>query len=65
MLDPYTGAAGPRIVAGAATADSARALESLDALAATGAGTLLTGHGEPWHRGAREAVALARRSGPS
>jgi glyoxylase-like metal-dependent hydrolase (beta-lactamase superfamily II) len=65
MLDPYTGSAGPRIVAGAATADSARALESLGALAATGAGTLLTGHGEPWRGGAQEAVALARRAGAS
>jgi glyoxylase-like metal-dependent hydrolase (beta-lactamase superfamily II) len=65
MLDPYTAELGPRIVAGAATADSARALESLDALAATGAQTVLTGHGETWREGAAEAVALARAAGPS
>jgi glyoxylase-like metal-dependent hydrolase (beta-lactamase superfamily II) len=65
MLDPYTAGRGPRIVAGAATADSERALRSLDALAATGASTLLTGHGEPWRGGAAEAAAHARGVGPS
>lgn len=65
MLDPYTGAAGPRIVAGAATADSERALRSLDALAAVGAGTVLTGHGEPWRGGTGEAVRQARLAGAS
>jgi glyoxylase-like metal-dependent hydrolase (beta-lactamase superfamily II) len=63
-LDPYTGRRGPRTVAGAATADRSRALESLDALAETGAGTVLTGHGEPWTDGAAEAVRLARAAGP-
>jgi glyoxylase-like metal-dependent hydrolase (beta-lactamase superfamily II) len=63
MLDPYTAERGPRIVARAATADVERALASLDALAATDAGTLLTGHGEPWRGGAAEAVAAARRAG--
>jgi glyoxylase-like metal-dependent hydrolase (beta-lactamase superfamily II) len=62
-LDPYTGRKGPRIVARAATVDSARNLRSLDALAATGAGTVLTGHGEPWTQGAEAAVAEARRAG--
>jgi glyoxylase-like metal-dependent hydrolase (beta-lactamase superfamily II) len=61
MLDPYTGKPGPRLVARAATADGERALRSLDALAATGAGTVLSGHGKPWHRGA-EAAAMAARS---
>jgi glyoxylase-like metal-dependent hydrolase (beta-lactamase superfamily II) len=65
MLDPYTAEPGPKIVAGAATADSRRALETLDALADTGAGTVLTGHGDPWREGAAEAVAQARRAGPS
>jgi glyoxylase-like metal-dependent hydrolase (beta-lactamase superfamily II) len=63
-LDPYTGLTGPRIVAGAATADSAQALESLDALAATGVRILLPGHGEPWRTGAEAAAALARSAGP-
>jgi glyoxylase-like metal-dependent hydrolase (beta-lactamase superfamily II) len=62
-LDPYTGRTGPHIVAGAATANSSRALASLDALAATGASVVLPGHGEPWTGGAVEAVALARREG--
>ena len=65
MLDPYLGAKGPRIVAGAATADSERALRSLDALAGIEAGTVLTGHGEPWRGGTAEAVRLARQVGPT
>lgn len=64
-LDPYTGRTGPRIIAGAATADSAMALASLDAIARTGATTVLPGHGEVWRGGAAEAVAQARREGPS
>lgn len=63
-LDPYTGRTGPRIVAGAATADSRLALASLDALAATDAATVLPGHGEPWRAGIRPAVTLARAAGP-
>ncbi len=65
MLDLYTGAKGPRIVAGAATADSERALRSLDALAGVEASTVLTGHGEPWRGGTAEAVRQARAAGPS
>lgn len=64
-LDPYTGETGPRIVAGAATADSDLALRSLDALAQTQAGTVLTGHGQPWTGGIEGAVAEARRHGRS
>jgi glyoxylase-like metal-dependent hydrolase (beta-lactamase superfamily II) len=62
-LDPYTARRGPRIVAGAATVDSRRNLDSLDALAQTGAGTVLVGHGDPWTAGAREAVEMARAAG--
>jgi glyoxylase-like metal-dependent hydrolase (beta-lactamase superfamily II) len=65
MLDPYTGERGPRIVAGAATADFDRALDSLDALAATEAKTVLTGHGSVWNAGVSAAVAEAREAGPS
>jgi glyoxylase-like metal-dependent hydrolase (beta-lactamase superfamily II) len=64
-LDPYTARRGPRIVARAATADSERALASLDALAATGARTVLTGHGPPWTGGVEAAVAAARAAGVS
>jgi hypothetical protein len=51
---------GLTIVAGAATADSEWALQSLDARAAVEAGTVLTGHGEPWRGGTAEAVRRAR-----
>jgi glyoxylase-like metal-dependent hydrolase (beta-lactamase superfamily II) len=61
--DPYTDTRGPRIVAQGATADSERALASLERLADTGAGTLLPGHGEPWTDGADRAVQEARRTG--
>jgi glyoxylase-like metal-dependent hydrolase (beta-lactamase superfamily II) len=64
-LDPYTAQSGPRIVARAATADSERALASLDRLVQTGAGTLLPGHGEPWTGGVERAAELARRAGVS
>jgi glyoxylase-like metal-dependent hydrolase (beta-lactamase superfamily II) len=61
-FDPYVAQRGPRIVARAATADSERALESLDALAETGAKTVLTGHGEPWTQGADAIADQARRA---
>ena len=63
MLDPYTGRRGPRIVARAATADSAQALASLDRIAETRATTLLTGHGEVWRQGAQRATEMARAAG--
>ena len=63
--EPYTGRPGPSIVARAATADSKRALASLDRIAATDASVLLTGHGEPWTEGVEEAVRLARVAGIS
>jgi glyoxylase-like metal-dependent hydrolase (beta-lactamase superfamily II) len=61
--DPYTGAAGPRVVARAATADSARALQTLDALARTEARLVLPGHGAPWWGDVGTAVAQARAVG--
>jgi len=62
--DPYVAAEGPQIVAGAATADSAEALRSLDAIAAVDADVVLTGHGEPWTQGTNLAVERARAVGP-
>jgi glyoxylase-like metal-dependent hydrolase (beta-lactamase superfamily II) len=62
-LDPYTARRGPRLVARAATADVDRNLRTLDALAATGARTVLVGHGEPWTGGVESAVAQAREAG--
>ncbi|WP_150240974.1 MBL fold metallo-hydrolase [Nocardiopsis quinghaiensis] len=58
-LDPYTGRAEPQIVASAATKDTHQALASLNAVAETGATTVLPGHGEPWTRGAEAAVRRA------
>jgi glyoxylase-like metal-dependent hydrolase (beta-lactamase superfamily II) len=59
-LDAYTGRTGPRLVARAATVDSERNRASLDAVGATGARIVLTGHGKPWTSGAAAAVAAAR-----
>lgn len=63
--NPYTASRGPQIVSGAATADSAQALGSLESIAAVDAHVALTGHGEPWFGGMAEAVELARAAGPS
>ncbi|OBK98463.1 Zn-dependent hydrolase [Mycobacterium asiaticum] len=63
-LDPYTGGAGPQIVSGAATADSAQALESLTALRSTEAKIVLTGHGAVWTGGIADATDIAARRGP-
>ncbi len=62
-LDPYTNRRGPRLVARAATADVARNLDSLAALAATGARVVLPGHGEPFRSGVAAAVRMARQHG--
>jgi glyoxylase-like metal-dependent hydrolase (beta-lactamase superfamily II) len=61
--DPYTDREGPRLVARAATWNVDRNLASLDAIAATGATTVLTGHGAPWTQGAQAAADLARQNG--
>ena len=61
--DPYTDRAGPRLVARAATWNVEKNLASLDAIAATGASIVLTGHGEPWTEGATRAAELARENG--
>jgi glyoxylase-like metal-dependent hydrolase (beta-lactamase superfamily II) len=65
MLDPYTGREGPCIVAGAATADSERNLQSLDALAELDAATVLTGHGPVYRGSLRRAVEQAKTAGPA
>jgi glyoxylase-like metal-dependent hydrolase (beta-lactamase superfamily II) len=64
-IEPYSGKRGPRLVSGAANADSREALASLTRIAATKAQTLLVGHGPPWTDGAQEAVDRAREYGPS
>jgi glyoxylase-like metal-dependent hydrolase (beta-lactamase superfamily II) len=62
-FDPYVAKPGPQIVSRAATADVERAFGSLDAIAATGARTVLTGHGEPWTDGADAIASRARSAG--
>jgi hypothetical protein len=62
-FDPYVAKPGPQIVSRAATADVERACASLDAIAATGACTVLTGHGEPWTDGADAIASRARSAG--
>jgi glyoxylase-like metal-dependent hydrolase (beta-lactamase superfamily II) len=62
-FNPYTGESGPQIVAAAATADPERTLRSLDAVAATGARSVLCGHGPVWRDGAEAIAAAARRVG--
>jgi hypothetical protein len=42
------------------TEDADLAVESLEVLAATNAGTVLAGHGEPWPHGVKSAVDIAR-----
>jgi glyoxylase-like metal-dependent hydrolase (beta-lactamase superfamily II) len=64
-LDPYKGARGPQIIAGAATADSDLALASLERLRQTGARIVLPGHGEPWRHGIGAAVTAAQAAGAS
>jgi glyoxylase-like metal-dependent hydrolase (beta-lactamase superfamily II) len=48
--NPYVDSAGPQIVSGGATADSAQALASLAALERLDVEVTLTGHGPPWRR---------------
>jgi glyoxylase-like metal-dependent hydrolase (beta-lactamase superfamily II) len=62
-IDPYTGCAGPRIVAGAATADAGLALASVESLGELDAETALTGHGAPWRGTLREAAARVQEAG--
>lgn len=64
-FNPYTGGHGPQIVSGAATADSAQALDSLTALAETDARIVLPGHGPTWREGITTAAERAFRAGPS
>lgn len=64
-FNPYLAKPGPQVVSGAATADYELAFRSLDAVAETGAGTVLTGHGPVWRDGAESIAEQARRAGRS
>ena len=63
--NPLTGRIGPQVMPSGFNADTKLALQSLRALTAGGAQTVLPGHGEPWTGGAAEAVRLAEHAGPS
>jgi glyoxylase-like metal-dependent hydrolase (beta-lactamase superfamily II) len=65
MLNVTTGARGPRIKPGSFNENSDQALDSLGELEGSGAGLILAGHGEPWLGVVADAVAEARRVGPS
>jgi glyoxylase-like metal-dependent hydrolase (beta-lactamase superfamily II) len=60
-VDMTRGRTGPQIIRGPHTEDAELAVESLEALAATNADTVLPGHGEPWRQGVKSAVEIARR----
>jgi glyoxylase-like metal-dependent hydrolase (beta-lactamase superfamily II) len=62
-VDTAIGRVGPRVLCGAFTEDSGKALLSLDRLAVTDIPLVLPGHGEPWTEGSAEAVRLARLAG--
>jgi glyoxylase-like metal-dependent hydrolase (beta-lactamase superfamily II) len=64
-LDLLTGRRGPRLLGRAFMADSKQALSSLDNLTGLQAGTLLPGHGDPWHGTMQDAAAEARAHGIS
>ncbi|HEV2752958.1 MAG TPA: MBL fold metallo-hydrolase, partial [Solirubrobacteraceae bacterium] len=58
-LDPLTRERGPRVISDALNANPQRTRQSLAALGAVDAGTVLPGHGEPWTQGAAAAVEQA------
>lgn len=64
-LNVATGAKGPRIKPGSFNENSSQALESLSEIEGVSAELLLPGHGEPWSGSMTDAVAAARRVGPS
>ena len=64
-LNLLTGRRGPQVLGRAFMEDSKQALASLGRLAGLQAGTLLPGHGDPWHGSMSDAVARAREAGLS
>jgi glyoxylase-like metal-dependent hydrolase (beta-lactamase superfamily II) len=60
--DFLTGQARPALPAGFVNQDSKLAFESLARLESLDAGTMLSGHGEPWKGGVKHAVEIARAS---
>lgn len=64
-LNVLTGRTGMQLMPRAFNVSSEAALRSLDAIEPLPARHVLVGHGEPWERGARQAVVAARAAGPS
>jgi glyoxylase-like metal-dependent hydrolase (beta-lactamase superfamily II) len=64
-LDLITGHRGLRLLSRAFMEDSRQALSSLDRLADLKVGTLLPGHGDPWHGSLSDAVVEAWAAGSS
>lgn len=64
-LNLLTGRRGPQLLGRAFMEDSRQALASLDRITALQAGTLLPGHGDPWHGPMSGAVDRARQAGLS
>lgn len=58
--DPLTGRTGPQIMPAAVNSSTDQALRSLARLEEVDAPVVVFGHGDPWMRGAAEAVAQAR-----
>ena len=63
--NPLTGRVGAQLMPSAFNTSTERAMESLDALEAIAAETVLPGHGDPWTDGAAKAAQAARRFGPT
>jgi glyoxylase-like metal-dependent hydrolase (beta-lactamase superfamily II) len=63
--NPLTGRTGAQLMPSAFNVSSEQAMRSLDAIEATGAPTVLPGHGDPWTDGAAAAVEAARAFGPT
>jgi glyoxylase-like metal-dependent hydrolase (beta-lactamase superfamily II) len=59
-FNPITGSRGPQLMPKAFNESNASAFDSLDALEAIEAETMLFGHGEPWHDGVATAVMQAK-----
>ena len=59
-LNPVKGTRGPQLMPSGMNTSDAEAVESLAAVARSGAQIVLVGHGEPWSTGAAAAVERAR-----
>jgi glyoxylase-like metal-dependent hydrolase (beta-lactamase superfamily II) len=61
----FTGRPGPQIAPGALNHSTEQAMASLERLEGVEAGSVHSGHGDPWTQGVPAALAAAREAGPS